>query len=72
MRQVVSYEPQLLTRGHMPQYPVNRRMSWGLEKNLLLGRILHPAHDPVQSIEFVSVTKFLCNKNTICKNNFAD
>ena len=27
---------------------------------------------PSKSIQFVSITKFLCNKNTICKNNFAD
>ena len=66
-RQVVSYELQLLTQGHMPQYPINRQMSQGPEKNLLLGRILHPAHGPVKSIQFVTVTIFLCKKTPFAK-----
>lgn len=66
-RQVVSYELQLLTQGHMLQYPINRWMSWGPEKNLLLGRILHPAHGPVKFIQFVGVTNFLCNKTPFVK-----
>jgi hypothetical protein len=52
----------------MPQYPINRWMRYGPEKNLLLGRILHPAHDPFKSIQFVSITKLFA-KTTLLANS---